>query len=103
MDGSKIGSILFQALKEVARLGQQGAATEKALLLAMTAAAKIGRLSEEAAEGLVEPKAEEEQMKEAARLAGAVRRCFNMLTDQIEALRKGSGRGNTRSRRWNIC
>ena len=47
MDGSEISGILFQALKEATRLGQQGAATKKALLLAIAAAAKIGQPSGE--------------------------------------------------------
>jgi len=88
MDGNKIGSILFRALEEVARLGWQGAAVAKALLPAMTAAAKIGQLSGEAAKGRGMLETEEDQMEEAARLAEAVHRCFIMVTDQIEAMRK---------------
>ena len=48
MDGSKISSVLFQALKEATRLGQQGTGTKKVLLRAMEAAAKIGQPGEEA-------------------------------------------------------
>ena len=51
MDGSEISSILFQALRGATRLCQQGAATKKALLLAIGAAAKIGQPSEEAEAG----------------------------------------------------
>jgi len=43
MDGSEINNILFQALRGVAQWGEQGEATKKALLLAIEAAAEIGR------------------------------------------------------------
>ena len=62
MDGSVVSDIISQALEEVARLGQQGAATEKALLLAMGAAAKIGQLTKEEAKRRAKPKTEKRQM-----------------------------------------
>ena len=43
MDGSEINNILFQALRGVTQWGEQGEATKKALLLAIEAAAEIGR------------------------------------------------------------
>jgi len=81
MERSKIGRILLRALKEIARLGQQGSAIAKALLPAMTVAAKVGQqVGEEAEE-------DEDPAELAIRVAEAVNHCFGLLTTKISARR----------------
>jgi len=88
-DGSEISSVLFQALRGVTQLGEQGEATKKALLLAIEAAAKMGRPNREAAREPLElgAGATGEPREEAARLARVVHHCFNMMARQVVSIK----------------
>ena len=85
MDENGINSILFQVLRGVAQWGEQGEATKKALILAMEAAAKMGQPNQKAAMERLEPGAgaTEDPREEAARLAGIIRHCYDMMASQV--------------------
>ena len=89
MDENGINSILFQVLRGVNKWGEQGEATKKALILAMEAAAKMGQPNQKAAMERLEPEAgaTEDPRKEAARLAGIIRHCYDMMAGQVVVIK----------------
>jgi len=82
MDGSEINNILFQALKGVTQLGEQGEATKRALLLTMEAAVKMEQPDERAAKEQLKLEARAAR-EEAARLFRAGQFCMHMMARQI--------------------
>ena len=81
MDGSEINNILFQALRRVTQMGEQGEAIKRALLLAIEAAAEMKRPDEKAAKEQVgsEARAAKGPLEEAAQLSETGRQCHGML------------------------
>jgi len=85
MDGNEISGILFQALRGVTRLGQEGEATKKALLRTIEAAAEIGRPSKKT---VMKAEAKGEPGEEAAPQAETLHHWYDMLANRLVTLKR---------------